>query len=139
MPIPYSVKLLKEFAGTAVRSFSLVRVTLESRGMEPRLSINQTCLVLSWRFGWHLAAIGRATAFAFAGVLAFAAVVSCFATALALTRVHAFAGVLVRVGFLFAHFERDTSLRAGLDGVRGNGKRTAHQTGNRCAGNHCFP
>src|ERR1039457_4423669 len=137
MPIPYSVKLLKEFAGTAVRSFSLVRVTLESRGMEPRLSINQTCLVLSWRFR-RLAAISRAAAFALAGVLALAAVVPALATALALTRVHAFAGVLVRVGFLFAHFERDTSLRAGLDGVRGNGKRTAHQTGNRCAGNHCF-
>src|SRR6266513_441265 len=44
MPIPYSVKLLKEFAGTGSKSFSLPRVTLESRGMEPRLSINHSYL-----------------------------------------------------------------------------------------------
>src|SRR5712671_4686461 len=44
MPIPYSVKLLKEFAGTGSKSFSLPRVTLESRGMEPRLSINRSYL-----------------------------------------------------------------------------------------------
>src|SRR5437762_915156 len=42
MPIPYSVKLLKEFAGTTVKGLWLVRVTVESRGMEPRLSIDHS-------------------------------------------------------------------------------------------------
>src|SRR5439155_9612824 len=37
-----SVKLLKGFAGTAVRVFWLIHVALESRGMEPRLSINRS-------------------------------------------------------------------------------------------------
>ncbi len=47
--------------------------------------------------------------------------------------------VLVRSVFvLVAHLERNTSLRAGWTGVCGNGKRTAHQAGNRCTGNHCF-
>src|SRR5205823_1270937 len=41
MPMPYSVKLLKGFAGTAVRVLAS-SVTLESRGLEPRLSLNRS-------------------------------------------------------------------------------------------------
>src|SRR5436190_6585854 len=44
MPIPYSVKLLKEFAGTAEKSFDSLHATSESRGMGPRLSINESYL-----------------------------------------------------------------------------------------------
>jgi hypothetical protein len=47
--------------------------------------------------------------------------------------------MLVRSILLFvSHLNGDSSSGAGLDGVRGNGKRTTHQAGNRCAGNHCF-
>ena len=103
----------------------------ESRGIEPRLSIT---VLLSW-VRW-LATVGRAAAFAFAGVFALAAVVSALATALAFARVLPFAGVLV--GFRLLHFERNAGLRTGLNGVRRNGERTAHQAGDCGGGNHCF-
>ena len=85
--------------------------------------------------------VSSAAAFAFAGIFAFAAVVAALATTLALARIHAFAGVFIRsilVLILVAHFNGDTSFGAGLDGMCGNSKRTTHQAGNRCTGNHCF-
>jgi hypothetical protein len=84
-----------------------------------------------------MAAVSRAAAFAFAGVLAFAAVITGLAAAFAFAAVLAFAGVFVGVGFLLAHFERNAGLRVGSGALRGYG-RTAHQAGNRCAGNQCF-
>ncbi len=88
-----------------------------------------------------MAAVSRAATFSFAGVFAFAAIVAALASTLAFAGVHAFARMLVRgilVLILVAHFERHSSPRAGLDGMRRNGKRSAHQAGNRCAGDHCF-
>ena len=83
-----------------------------------------------------MTSVGRAPTLAFAGVFGFAAVVAGFASALALAAVLAFASVLVGSGFL-AHFERNAGLRVGSGALRGYG-RTAHQAGNRCAGNQCF-
>src|SRR6185436_18808447 len=83
--------------------------------------------------------VSSAAAFAFAGIFAFAAVVAALATTLALARIHAFAGVFIRsilVLILVAHFNGDTSFGAGLDGMCGTSKRTTHQAGNRCTGNH---
>ena len=84
-----------------------------------------------------MTSVGRAPTFAFAGVLAFAAVITGLASAFAFAAVLAFAGMLVGVGFLLAHFERNAGLRVGSGALRGYG-RTAHQAGNRCAGNQCF-
>ena len=93
--------------------------------------------LLAW-LGW-LAAISCAAAFSFAGVLALAAVVAALAATLALARIVAFAGVLVgSILVLVPHFDGDTSFRTGLNSMRTNSKRTAHQAGNRCAGNHRF-
>jgi hypothetical protein len=83
-----------------------------------------------------MTSVGRAPTLAFAGVFAFAAVVAGFASALALAAVLTFARVLVGRGFL-AHFERNAGLRVRSGALRGYG-RTAHQAGNRCAGNQCF-
>jgi hypothetical protein len=131
------------------RRFSLTRPLPYWRAILRALEWNPEPLLLGWRFrrlasavtgvGWWrfrrlasaVASVGRAGAFTFAFVLA--------PRALAFTRVLPCAGVFSLSILPVAHFERTASLRAGLDGVRGNGKRTAHQSGNRCAGNHCFP
>ncbi len=84
-----------------------------------------------------MAAIRRATAFAFARVLAFAAVVTRLTATLAFARIRTLAGVLVFV-FLLAHFEQDARFAVRSCGVRLHGERSAHQTGNRGTGNQCF-
>jgi hypothetical protein len=84
-----------------------------------------------------MAAVRRATAFAFARVLTFAAVVTRLTATLAFARVFTLAGVLIFV-LLLAHFERHARFAARRGGVRLNGKRSAHQTGNRRTGDHCF-
>ena len=72
---------------------------------------------------WLVAAVGGATTFAFAGVLAFAAVVAGLATAFAFAGVLAFAGVNVLLVGLLAHLaERDTSFAVCIGGMRLNGE-----------------
>lgn len=86
-----------------------------------------------------MAAVGRAAAFSFAGILAFAAVVAGFATAFAFAGVITFTGVNVLLVFLVAHLaERDAGFAGHIGGVRLNGERTAHQSGDRSAGKDCF-
>ena len=70
-----------------------------------------------------MAAIGRAAAFSFAGVLAFAAVVAGLATALSFAGVLAFAGVNILFVLLIAHLaERDTSFAVRIGGMRLDGE-----------------
>lgn len=83
-----------------------------------------------------MAAVRRATAFAFARVLAFAAVVARLTATLAFARVFTFAAVFV--AHLLTHFERHARFGVRGGGMRLHGECSAHQTGNRCAGHHCF-
>ena len=84
-----------------------------------------------------MAAVRRATAFAFARVLAFAAVVTCFTATLAFASILTLAGVLIFLFFL-AHFERYARFAVRRGGMRLHGERSAHQTGDRRTGDHCF-
>jgi hypothetical protein len=107
----------------------------ESRGMEPRLSINHSCsagVSAGVSAGLLLPSLPSVAQVplplqeflppAPLPLHEFCPAQACFSVA----------------SFLVAHFERNASLRAGVDGVRSNGERTAHQAGDCCAGNHCF-
>jgi len=115
-------------------------LALESRGICP----GSRKRFLLFRFFFFrcfgVASFGRTASLAFAGVLALATVVPSLASALAFARVHALAGVLICGGLIFvAHFDRNTRFGARLDCLCRHGKRTAHQAGNCCPGDHCFP
>ncbi|MEO5717007.1 MAG: hypothetical protein ABIR29_00360, partial [Chthoniobacterales bacterium] len=86
-----------------------------------------------------MAAVGRAAAFSFAGILAFAAVVAGLATAFALAGVLALAGMNVFHVFFVAHLvERDAGFAGYVGGVRLDGERATHQTGDCCTGEDGF-
>jgi hypothetical protein len=83
----------------------------------------------------RLAAVRRASALAFARVLAFATVVSRLASALALTRVLALTGMGVS---LLAHLQSHARLTGRHCSMRWRGDHSSHQAGNRCTGNYCL-
>jgi hypothetical protein len=87
---------------------------------------------------WWLAAVGRTAAFSFAGILAFAAVVAGFATAFAFAGVLSFAGMNVFLVFVAHLAERDARFGGHVGGVRLDGERATHQSGDSCAGEDCF-
>ena len=85
-----------------------------------------------------MAAVGRAAAFAFAGVFALAAVVARLAAAFAFTGVLPLAGMNVFLAFVIHLLERDPGFAGHVRGMRLDGERTAHQAGERGAGEDCF-
>ena len=83
----------------------------------------------------HLAAVGGATALAFAGILAFAAIVTGLATALALAGILAFTGVFVRISQLMNG--RADGGAACVDCMSTH-CRTCEQASHRRAYDHCL-
>jgi len=81
----------------------------------------------------RLAAVSRTAAFAFAGVFAFATVVTGLATAFAFAGVLSFAGMNVLFAVIGHLPERSSSFARGIGSVRLDGERTSHQAGYCCA------
>jgi hypothetical protein len=86
-----------------------------------------------------MAAVGRATALAFARVLAFAAVVAGLATAFAFAGIHSLTGVNVFFFLRVAHLrERGAGFAGEIGRVCLDGERAAHEAGYCCAGEDGF-
>lgn len=90
IPTPYSVKLLKRFAGTA-NSLVSERIKVEKGHAEQRMALRREKLLR------HLGAVSCAAPLALAAILSFAAVVAALATTLSFAIILAFTRVLARV------------------------------------------
>lgn len=102
----------------------------ESPGLEPGLPTNFPVRLLGF------AAVSGATAFAFAGVFAFATGVTSLAAALAFAGVFSLAGM---GALLVRHrLKRDSSLSGCVGCVGANRKRPGHEPGHRGARDECF-
>jgi hypothetical protein len=81
--------------------------------------------------------VRRATAFAFAGILALASVVACLAAAFALARILSLARM--RILRRCHRLEGDACFAISrANGVRRDGHGTSHESGHGRAGNQCF-
>src|SRR5277367_914005 len=134
MPMPYSVWLLKGFAGMEIGKMNARQ---RDPPAIPRREVSPgNYWIQSGLRGF--AAVRGAAALALAGVLGLAAGIASLAAALALTRILPLAGVLAGI---VGDQRGGAQLGAGVVGRRGCLQASCisgHESGDGCAGEECF-